>query len=208
MCESCCGPRWRCFAPAPRFERKRGSRVLTTTKETECKAIGRCDVCKRAPGTIQQSCSQVAYRPTPRPRYAAVRRVNRVPIGRQARPRAKAPASTAWACRSAWCWWGACWPAAVGGSPDVRAGADVGAYTDAMYTRKSWREKLDNPNLPKLVKIPANMRKRFGRGTTLPATLLDRGPRGVAADAMQTNDRGDAARLASWRRTTACSRTG
>jgi hypothetical protein len=56
-----------------------------TTKETECKAIGGCDVCKRAPRTIQQSCAQVAYQPTPRPRYAAVRRVNRVPIGRQAR---------------------------------------------------------------------------------------------------------------------------
>jgi hypothetical protein len=35
-----------------------------------------------------------------------------------------------------------------------------------MYTRKSWREKLDNPNLPKVVKIPASMRK-FGRGTML-----------------------------------------
>ena len=36
-----------------------------------------------------------------------------------------------------------------------------------MYTRKSWREKLDNPNLPKVVKIPANMRKQLGRGTML-----------------------------------------
>jgi hypothetical protein len=36
-----------------------------------------------------------------------------------------------------------------------------------MYTRKSWREKLDNPNLPKVVRIPANMRKQLGRGAML-----------------------------------------
>ena len=33
-----------------------------------------------------------------------------------------------------------------------------------MYTRKSWREKMDNPNLPKLVPLLPNMRKRFGTG--------------------------------------------
>jgi alkylated DNA nucleotide flippase Atl1 len=36
-----------------------------------------------------------------------------------------------------------------------------------MKTRKSWREKMRNPNLPKLVAIPPKMRKRFGVGTML-----------------------------------------
>ncbi len=36
-----------------------------------------------------------------------------------------------------------------------------------MNTRKSWREKMNNPNLPKLVPIPPKMRKRFGEGTML-----------------------------------------
>src|ERR1700682_6414679 len=36
-----------------------------------------------------------------------------------------------------------------------------------MKTRKSWREKMDNPNLPKVVTIPANMRKRVGGETML-----------------------------------------
>jgi len=36
-----------------------------------------------------------------------------------------------------------------------------------MKTRKSWREKMDNPNLPKVVEIPPNMRKRLGTGTML-----------------------------------------
>ena len=36
-----------------------------------------------------------------------------------------------------------------------------------MKTRKSWREKLDNPDLPKVVRIPENMRKRVGTGTML-----------------------------------------
>ena len=34
-----------------------------------------------------------------------------------------------------------------------------------MKTRKPWREKMENPNLPRLVDIPANMRKRLGTGT-------------------------------------------
>lgn len=45
-----------------------------------------------------------------------------------------------------------------------------------MKTRKSWREKLDNPDLPKVVRIPENMRKRFGTGT-----MLVPGPRDVDA---------------------------
>ena len=36
-----------------------------------------------------------------------------------------------------------------------------------MKTRKSWREKMDNPNLPKLVRIPPAMQKRFGKGMML-----------------------------------------
>jgi len=34
-----------------------------------------------------------------------------------------------------------------------------------MKTRKSWRAKMDNPNLPKVVEIPPKMQKRFGSGT-------------------------------------------
>jgi hypothetical protein len=33
-----------------------------------------------------------------------------------------------------------------------------------MKTRKSWREKMDNPNLPKLVAVPQRLQKRFGAG--------------------------------------------
>lgn len=33
--------------------------------------------------------------------------------------------------------------------------------------RKSWREKMENPSLPKLVEVPARMQKRFGTGTML-----------------------------------------
>jgi alkylated DNA nucleotide flippase Atl1 len=36
-----------------------------------------------------------------------------------------------------------------------------------MYSRRSWREKMNNPNLPKLVPIPPRMRKRLGTGTML-----------------------------------------
>ena len=36
-----------------------------------------------------------------------------------------------------------------------------------MRTRKSWREKMDNPNLPKLVATPARMERRLGPGTML-----------------------------------------
>jgi alkylated DNA nucleotide flippase Atl1 len=36
-----------------------------------------------------------------------------------------------------------------------------------MYTRKSWRQKLDNPHLPKVVEIPARMQKQFGSGMML-----------------------------------------
>src|SRR5258708_30477211 len=36
-----------------------------------------------------------------------------------------------------------------------------------MKTRKSWREKMDNPNPPKLVAFPLKMQKRFGAGTML-----------------------------------------
>lgn len=36
-----------------------------------------------------------------------------------------------------------------------------------MKTRKSWREKMDNPDLPKFVAMLPNMRARFGSGTML-----------------------------------------
>ena len=44
-----------------------------------------------------------------------------------------------------------------------------------MRTRKSWREKMDDPNLPKVVNIPPKMQKRF-QG---PGTLLIPSPRDV-----------------------------
>ena len=36
-----------------------------------------------------------------------------------------------------------------------------------MRTRKSWREKMDKPGLPKVVDIPPKMQKRFGAGSML-----------------------------------------
>jgi len=36
-----------------------------------------------------------------------------------------------------------------------------------MYTRKSWREKMENPNLPKVVQVSGSARKRFGGRTLL-----------------------------------------
>src|ERR1041384_1199243 len=36
-----------------------------------------------------------------------------------------------------------------------------------MRTAKSWREKMDNPNLPKVIDIPLKMQKRLGPGTML-----------------------------------------
>jgi hypothetical protein len=36
-----------------------------------------------------------------------------------------------------------------------------------MNTRTSWREKMDNPDLPKVVPIPPKMQKRYGTGTML-----------------------------------------
>lgn len=36
-----------------------------------------------------------------------------------------------------------------------------------MKTRKTWREKMNNPKLPKLVRIPPAMQKRFGKGQML-----------------------------------------
>jgi hypothetical protein len=36
-----------------------------------------------------------------------------------------------------------------------------------MRTRTSWREKMVNPNLPKVVDIPPKMQKRLGTGTLL-----------------------------------------
>jgi hypothetical protein len=36
-----------------------------------------------------------------------------------------------------------------------------------MYTRKSWREKMENPSLPKVVKVSGSAQKRFGGGSVL-----------------------------------------
>ncbi|HEY1342876.1 MAG TPA: MGMT family protein [Bryobacteraceae bacterium] len=36
-----------------------------------------------------------------------------------------------------------------------------------MKTRRSWREKMNNANLPKVVDIPPKMQKRYGTGTML-----------------------------------------
>jgi alkylated DNA nucleotide flippase Atl1 len=36
-----------------------------------------------------------------------------------------------------------------------------------MRTRKTWREKMHNPDLPKVVDIPPRLEKRFGAGTLL-----------------------------------------
>ena len=40
-------------------------------------------------------------------------------------------------------------------------------YTDRMYTRRSWREKMNSPNLPKVVDIPPNWQKGCGPGSML-----------------------------------------
>lgn len=36
-----------------------------------------------------------------------------------------------------------------------------------MNSRKSWRSKMENPNLPKIVEIPARMHKKWGTGKML-----------------------------------------
>jgi hypothetical protein len=36
-----------------------------------------------------------------------------------------------------------------------------------MKARKSWREKMESPNLPKLVAVPPKWRQRYGTGTML-----------------------------------------
>src|SRR4051794_15356716 len=36
-----------------------------------------------------------------------------------------------------------------------------------MRTRKTWREEMDNPHLPKVVGVPPEMQPRFGTGTLL-----------------------------------------
>jgi alkylated DNA nucleotide flippase Atl1 len=36
-----------------------------------------------------------------------------------------------------------------------------------MKTRKSWREKMENPNLPKLAAVPPAMQSRYGDGVML-----------------------------------------
>lgn len=44
-----------------------------------------------------------------------------------------------------------------------------------MYRRKTWQEKMANPNLPKVVAIPPNMQKQLGEGTlVLPSPYIVR----------------------------------
>ena len=40
-------------------------------------------------------------------------------------------------------------------------------YIGAMFSRRSWREKMDNPNLPKVVDIPSAWRKNASGGSML-----------------------------------------
>ncbi len=54
-----------------------------------------------------------------------------------------------------------------------------------MKTRTSWRAKMENPNLPKVVEIPPKMQKRFGTGT-----LLLPSPREVEARIRATREGG------------------
>jgi hypothetical protein len=42
-----------------------------------------------------------------------------------------------------------------------------------MRTRKSWPEKLNNPNLPKVVRILPNLRQRFPEGSMLLPSPLE-----------------------------------
>jgi hypothetical protein len=42
-----------------------------------------------------------------------------------------------------------------------------------MRARKSWREKMNNPKLPKVVQLLPNMRSRFGEGEMLVPSPLD-----------------------------------
>jgi hypothetical protein len=42
-----------------------------------------------------------------------------------------------------------------------------------MKTRTKWRDKLDNPNLPKLLPVPPRMQGRFGTGTMLIPSARD-----------------------------------
>src|SRR5690242_3305964 len=57
-----------------------------------------------------------------------------------------------------------------------------------MRTRKSWREKMDNPSLPKVIDIPLKMQKRFGAGTLLlPAPGdVERAIRGIRKGSVTT----------------------
>ncbi len=36
-----------------------------------------------------------------------------------------------------------------------------------MYVRKTWREKMNNPQLPKVVDIPRRMQKQYGSGSMI-----------------------------------------
>jgi hypothetical protein len=60
--------------------------------------------------------------------------------------------------------------------------------------RKSFREKMDNPNLPKLVAVPPKWRERYGKGTMLVPSprevddLIRKVPRGRLTTVSQLRD--------------------
>jgi alkylated DNA nucleotide flippase Atl1 len=46
-------------------------------------------------------------------------------------------------------------------------------YGSIMRTRKTWREKMNNPDLPKIVDIPPRLENRFGKGMLLLPAPVD-----------------------------------
>lgn len=42
-----------------------------------------------------------------------------------------------------------------------------------MYVRKTWQEKMINPQLPKVVDIPPRMQKQYGAGSMILPTAQD-----------------------------------
>ena len=63
-----------------------------------------------------------------------------------------------------------------------------------MKGRKSFREKMDNPSLPKLVAVPQKWRERYGKGTMLVPSprevddLIRKVPRGRLTTVSQLRD--------------------
>ena len=75
-----------------------------------------------------------------------------------------------------------------------------------MYRRKTWREKMNNPNLPKVEAIPPKMRQRLGEGTmVLPSPHdVDRAIREIPEGAVTTVSRLRRSIAARYAADTAC----